>query len=93
MNPPPDYDGTNIAWSELNRWAMRRHPGWQHAMHTAERQGMTEAETLRLLAHTLLTECCDRHNQQMQAVAHGPFTFVVPAAPAKIINTDDPFES
>ena len=93
MNPPPDYDGTNRSWSELNRWAMRRHPGWQNALHTAERMGLPEVEELRLLAHTLLTECCDRRNQQIQSAAQTPFTFVVPAPAKKTINGDDPFES
>lgn len=78
MNPPPEYDGTNRSWSELNRWAMCRHPGWQNALHTAERMGLPEVEELRLLAHTLLVENVAAHNDAIESMGRtaNPYLFI-----------------
>ncbi len=90
---PPSYDGSNRSWAELRTWAYHNCAGWQATHRTAEQQGLTEVEHLRRLACVLLSEVCERRNQQVQSDAIRHFSFVAPAAPAKIINGDDPFES
>jgi hypothetical protein len=80
---PPSFDGSNRSWAELHVWAYHNHPGWQQTFRVAERQGLTEVEAFRRLASVLLSECCERRNQQIQQAARESPTFVVPIVEEK----------